>query len=129
VIPESVWYAAGVSTALGLLADLMVHGVQQWQRTRAGIPRETYGSLGVIPLSLLVNSVFSILFAYVYNAAAAGSGRAFLAGALIWLIIVIPILTSSRYADEGLRGLLITRVFGWLFKIAAASASINHFIT
>jgi hypothetical protein len=129
MIPEAVWYAAGVSAAAGLLTDIVVHAIQQWQRKRADMPREEYGPLGAIPFSLLTNSTFSFLFSYVYNAVAAGSGRAFIAGGLIWLIIVLPMLASSHYADDRLRGLLLTRVFGWLIKIGAASAAIHYFIT
>jgi hypothetical protein len=129
MIPDSIWYAAGASTAIGLLSDLTVHGIQQWQRRKAGLPRESLGPLGQISLSFLMNATFSFLFTYVYHAVAAGSGRAYLAGAVVWLIVVIPILASSRFMEDRMRGLLTTRIFGWLFKVAAAATAVNHFIT
>jgi hypothetical protein len=128
MIPEAVWQATATALAAGLAIDLSVHGIQQWQRSKAGIPLETFGIIGRIPLSLLLNSVAFFLFLYTYNAVAAGSGRAFLAGALVWLTITIPVLASSSHVDGANRGILITRVFGWLLKAAAVSAAGNHFL-
>lgn len=128
MIPELVWHATGAATAVGLVIDLTVHGIQQWQRSRAGIPLEEFGIIGRVSLSVLVNSVAFFLFLYTYNSVAAGSGRAFLAGALVWLTITIPVLASSGHAEGGNRGILITRVFGWLLKAATGSAAAHHFI-
>jgi hypothetical protein len=128
MIADPIWYASAAATGAGLFSDLTVHGIQQWQRRRAGIPEETLGVLGRIPLSLVLNFVIAFLFAYVYSAVGAGSGRAYLAGAVVWLIIVIPVLASSRYMDDNMKRILTTRIFGWLFKVAAASAVIDHFI-
>jgi hypothetical protein len=127
MIPEIVWQSTGAAVGAGLIIDLTEHGIQQWQRSRAGIPLETLGVLGRIPLSLLTNFVAFFLFLYTYNAVAAGSGRAYLAGALVWLTITIPVLASSGHVDGGSKGLLTTRVFGWLLKAAAVSTAADFF--
>jgi hypothetical protein len=128
MIPDPVWYATGSATVVCLLSDLVVYAVQQHQRERLGLIVETFGLAWRILLSILFNAVASFLFAYIYHAVALGSGRAYFAGALLWLGVVIPTLMTSRHMDEGQRAVLTPRMLGWFVKSAAASFAIDLFI-
>ncbi len=128
MIPDSILHASGAATTACLFSDLVVFAIQQTQRERSGLPLETIGILGRIILSLGFNFALCFTFAYTYHAVALGSGRVFLAGGLGWLAVVIPVLMTSHHYDDRQKAVLTTRIFGWLFKTAAASMAIDYFI-
>jgi len=128
MIPEPILHASGLATAACLVSDLVVYAIQQAQRERSGLPLETMGIVGRILLSIVYNFVVCFTFAYCYHAVAMGSGRAFLAGGLGWLAVVLPVLVVSHTYDDRQKAILTTRIFGWLFKTAAACAAIDYFI-
>ncbi len=128
MIPDSILYASGVATAACLVSDLVVYAIQQTQRERSGLPLETIGIIGRIFLSLAFNFIVSFTFAYMYHAVALGSGRVFYAGGIAWLGVVIPVLITSHGYDDRQKAILTTRIFGWLFKTAAACMAIDYFI-
>lgn len=128
MIPESILHASAVATVACLVSDLVVYAIQQAQRERSGLPLETIGIIGRIFLSLSFNFVLSFTFAYTYHAVALGSGRVFYAGGIAWLSVVIPVLITSHGYDDRQKAILTTRIFGWLFKTAAACMAIDYFI-
>lgn len=128
MIPDSILHASGAATAACLVSDLVVFAIQQAQRERSGLPLESIGIVGRIFLSLGFNFAVSFTFAYAYHAVALGSGRVFLAGGLGWLAVVIPVLMTSHSYDDRQKAVLTTRIFGWLFKTAAACMAIDYFI-
>jgi hypothetical protein len=128
MIPDSILNASGTATVACLVSDLVVYAIQQAQRERSGLPLEAMGIMGRIFLSLGFNFVLCFTFAYTYHAAAMGSGRVYLAGGLAWLAVVIPVLMTSHSYDDRQKAVLTTRIFGWLFKTAAACVAIDYFI-
>jgi hypothetical protein len=110
------------------MSDIVVYAIQQVQRERSGLPLETIGLLGRIFLSVAFNFVICFTFAYTYHAVALGSGRVFLVGGAAWLAVVIPVLMIAHTYDDRQKAVLITRIFGWLFKTAAACMAIDYFI-
>jgi hypothetical protein len=128
MIPDPILNASGAATAACLVSDLVVYAIQQTQRERAGLPLEAIGIIGRIFLSLGFNFVLSFTFAYTYHAVALGSGRVFLAGGVAWLAVVIPVLMTSHSYNDRQKAVLTTRIFGWLFKTAAACVAIDYFI-
>lgn len=128
MIPDSIWYATALATAVAFVSDLLVYAIQQVQRERGGLPLETTGIFWRSLLSLIFNFAVIFLFAYTYHAVALGSGRVFLAGGALWLSVVIPVLMASHYVDDRKKAVLTTRIFGWLFKTAATCMAINYFI-
>jgi hypothetical protein len=128
MIPESVWHATAASTAVAFISDLIVYAIQQGQRERGGLPQESMGILWRSLLSLIFNFAAIFLFAYTYHAVALGSGRVYLAGGLLWLAVVIPVLMTSHHVDDWKKAILTTRIFGWLFKTAATCVAIDYFI-
>ena len=60
---------------------------------------------------------------------ASRSQDAFLVGALMWLMVSVPALFTSRYVDESQRQLLAGRILGWLAKTAIAATAAAYFIT
>jgi uncharacterized membrane protein YagU involved in acid resistance len=128
MIPDAILNASGAATAACLVSDTVVYAIQQAQRERSGLPLEAIGIIGRIFLSLAFNFVLCFTFAYTYHAVALGSGRAFLAGGVAWLAVVIPVLMTSHSYDDRQKAVLTTRIFGWLFKTAAACAAIDYFI-
>jgi uncharacterized membrane protein YagU involved in acid resistance len=128
MIPEPVLYASGIATAGCLVSDLVVFAIQQMQRERSGLPLETTGIIGRILISLIFNFTICFTMAYTYHAVAMGSGRAFYAGGIMWLSVVIPVLITSHNYDDRQKAILTTRIFGWLFKTGAACMAIDYFI-
>jgi hypothetical protein len=128
MIPEAIFHASGLATTACLVSDLVVYAIQQAQRERSGLPLETMGIIARILLSVGYNFVVCFTFAYCYHAVAMGSGRAFMAGGIGWLAVVIPVLMISHAYDDRQKAILTTRIFGWLFKTAAACTAIDYFI-
>jgi len=128
MIPDAILHASGVATVGCLISDLVVYAIQQAQRERSGLPLETIGIVGRMFLSIAFNFVLCFTFAYAYHAVALGSGRVFLAGGIGWLAVVIPVLMISHSYDDRQKAVLTTRIFGWLFKTAAACMAIDYFI-
>ena len=126
---ETILITGAAGAVPGVVFDLIVNAIQQWQRRQAGVINvPTFGVFTRLVLSLCVNFVACGGFAYVYYIIWKGQGDAFLFGGIVWLIVALPLVFSSRYFDEIQRKVLATRVLGWLFKIAAAAASATYFI-
>jgi uncharacterized membrane protein YagU involved in acid resistance len=128
MIPDSVWYVCATATLACVVSDMIVFAIQQGHREQSGVATESMGIVSRILLSVVFNSVATFLFAYTYHAVAFGSGRMYLAGGAIWLTMTIPVLMTAHHVDDLKRALLTTRIFGWLFKTAAAAVAIDFFI-
>jgi uncharacterized membrane protein YagU involved in acid resistance len=128
MIPDPVLHASGIATAACLVSDLVVFAIQQVQRERVGLPLETTGIIGRIVISVVFNFAICFTMAYTYHAVAMGSGRAFYAGGVVWLSVVIPVLITSHSYDDRQKAVLTTRIFGWLFKTGATCLAIDYFI-
>ena len=126
---ELILQAGGAATAACVIFDLIIDAIQSWQRKRAGVVDiRTFGIFGRLLISLVINFILCTGFTYGYALTGAGSGNAYLYGAVIWLIVAIPMLATSKYQDDIQRMVLGTRILGWLFKIGAASASAHLLI-
>lgn len=126
---EANLIAAGVGTIPCVIFDLVIQAVQRWQRDRLGITEaSTLGPFGKVMVSLLFNFLFCAAFMFAYSVIAAGSGNAFLVGGIIWLMIAIPLLLTSKYLDDLQKQMFATRILGWLFKTGSAAASASYFI-
>ncbi len=126
---ELILQTGGAATAACIVFDLIIDAIQGWQRKRAGVVDiRTFGVFGRLVISLAINFVLCTGFAYLYGAVGAGSGQSYLYGAVIWLMVAIPLLAISRYQDDIQKRVLATRILGWLFKIGAASVAANYFL-
>jgi uncharacterized membrane protein YagU involved in acid resistance len=128
MIPESIWHVFATATVACVVSDLIVYAIQQAQRERSGVRTERMSVVWRLLLSILFNGIAVFLFAYTYHAVALGSGRVYLVGGALWLTITIPVLMAAHHVDDVKRAVLTTRIFGWLFKTAAAATAINYFI-
>ncbi len=126
---ETILMTGAAGAVPGVVFDFISYGIQQWQRRRAGAPNvPAFGPFIRFILSFIVNFIACGGFAYVYYVIWKGQGDAYLFGGVVWLIVAIPILISSKYFDDIQKKVVATRVLGWLFKMAAAAASASYFI-
>ena len=126
---DLILQSSAAGTVACIVFDLIIDAIQRWQRTRAGVVDvRTFGILGRLLISLVVNSILCTGFTYVYAVTGAGTGNAFLYGGVVWLIVAIPLLATGKYQDDIQRKVLSTRILGWLFKIGAASAAAYYLI-
>ena len=128
MIPDSVWYVCATATMACVISDMTVYAIQQGHRERSGVRTERMNVVWRLLLSVAFNSVATFVFAYTYHAVALGSGRMYFAGGAVWLTMTIPALMTAHHVDDLKRALITTRVFGWLFKTAAAAVAIDFFI-
>ena len=126
---DPILMAGAVGTVPCALSDLIVHAIQSWQRKRAGVIHEPFlGPFGRIVVSIIVNYPLCTAFAYLYDVIGTRAQDAYLMGGVLWLTLSVPMLMTSRGFDDIQKRILASRILGWLFKIAAASASAAYFI-
>jgi len=126
---EAILYSGAAATLPCVVFDLVIDAIQSWQRKRAGVTDiKTFGWFVRLLLSVIVNVILGTGFAYLYYLIGAGTGNAYLVGAVLWLTIAIPLLATSRYQDDVQKKILATRILGWLFKTAAAAVSASYFL-
>jgi hypothetical protein len=129
MLPEKVWLATAVATVPAVLLDVASGMIQRRQVRLSGAePGDGMGVfwrfLASIVLNFFVLAGLSFLYSYLW----AGSGRAFLYGAVIWLLVSIPALLLSRTMDDSQQRIMVVRVLSLLFKAAALSISLSYFI-
>jgi len=91
MIPENVWLATAVATVPAVLLDMASGMIQRWQiRRGGGEPGDSIGPFGRFLLSLVQNAFVLGGLSFLYFRLWAGSGRAFLYVAVVWLLISIP---------------------------------------
>jgi len=129
MLPDSVLLATAVATVPAVLLD-MVSGMIQRRHTRlgGGEPEEHIGPFGRFALSLVLNVVVLGGLSFLYYRLWAGSGRAFLFGAVVWLLVSIPALLLSRAMDESQQKAYAIRALSQLFKAAAVAIALAYFI-
>lgn len=129
MIPEYVWLATAVATVPAVLLDMASGMIQRWQiRRGGGEPGDSIGPFGRFLLSLALNAIVLGGLSFLYYRLWAGSGRAFLYVAVVWLLISIPALLLSRAMDESQQRIMTIRALSLLFKAAALSLSLAYFI-
>jgi hypothetical protein len=129
MIPENVWLATAVATVPAVLLDMASGMIQRWQiRRGGGEPGDSIGPFGRFLLSLVQNAVVLGGLSFLYFGLWAGSGRAFLYVAVVWLLISVPALLLSRTMDEAQQRIMTIRALSLLFKAAALSISLAYFI-
>jgi len=121
--------AAAAATIPSVMLDVGVRAIQQLQRRSAGVPREpSIGPVARFLLSLVLNFAACMALAWLYHSLWPGSGRAFLYGGVLWLLLALPVLFLLNYMDDIQKKTLITWLLGWLFKVGATSAALAYFI-
>ena len=129
MVPDYVWLATAVSTVPAVLLDMASGIIQRRQiRLGGGEPGDAIGPFGRFLLSLVLNAAVLGGLSFLYFRLWAGSGRAFLYGAVVWLLVSIPALLLSRAMDDSQQRLMIVRALSLLFKAAALSISLAYFI-
>ncbi len=129
MIPEHVWLATAVATVPAVLLDMASGMIQRWQiRRGGGEPGDSIGPFGRFLLSLVQNAFVLGGLSFLYFRLWAGSGRAFLYVAVVWLLISIPALLLSRAMDDTQQRIMTIRALSLLFKAAALSISLAYFI-
>jgi TRAP-type C4-dicarboxylate transport system permease large subunit len=130
VDPDEILLSAAAATIPCVLFDYLLVSLQNWQRERSGTATSVgLGTLGRTLVSILVNFAMCLLITYVYTTVGHDPQDAFLVGALMWLMVSVPALFTSRYVDESQRQFLAGRILGWLAKTAIAAAAAAYFIT
>jgi hypothetical protein len=130
VDPDEILLSAAAATIPCVLFDYLLVSLQNWQRERSGTATSVgLGLLGRTLVSILVNFGMCLLITYVYTTVGHDPQDAFLVGALMWLMVSVPVLFTSRYVDESQRQFLAGRILGWLAKTAIAAAAAAYFIT
>lgn len=130
VDPDEILLSAAAATIPCVLFDYLLVSLQNWQRERSGTATSVgLGPLGRTLVSILVNFAMCLLITYVYTTVGHDPQDAFLVGALMWLMVSVPALFTSRYVDESQRQFLAGRILGWLAKTAIAAAAAAYFIT
>lgn len=129
MLPERVWLALAVATVPAVLLD-MASGMIQRRHIRlgGGESGDVVGPFGRFILSLVLNASVLGGLGFLYNHLWAGSGGAFLYGAVVWLFVAIPALLLSRAMDESQQRIITIRALAALFKAAALSISLAYFI-
>ena len=126
---QSVLNAISAATLPCIIFDLIVQAIHRWQRRRGGIVEgPTFGWPTRFFLSFFINASICAGFIYMYDLLWAGTGRAFLVGGFLWLMVSIPLLAMGRYQTDVQRGILAIRILGWLFKTGTAAASATYFL-
>jgi hypothetical protein len=69
------------------------------------------------------------LIPYVYRTVGHNPQDAYLFGALMWLMVSIPALLTSRYVEDSQKQFLAGRILGWLAKTAIAAVAAAYFVT
>jgi hypothetical protein len=129
MIPEHVWLATAVATVPAVFLDMASGMIQRWQiRRGGGEPGDSIGPFVRFLLSLALNAFVLGGLSFLYFRLWAGSGRAFLYVAVVWLLISIPGLLLSRAMDEPQQRIMTVRALSLLFKAAALSISMAYFI-
>ena len=127
---DEIVLSAAVATIPCVLFDHLLHAIQNWQRKRSGaVDSGGLGPFGRTVVSILLNFAISGLVTYVYTTVGHEPQDAFLVGALMWLMVSVPALFTSRYVEETQRQFLAGRILGWLAKTAIAAAAAAYFIT
>lgn len=125
---QAVLNAIAAATFPCIVFDLIIQGIHRWQRRRAGVAESpSFGWPTRFFLSFILNASLCTGFIYMYDILWAGTGKAFLVGGFAWLMISIPLLAMGRYQTDVQKGILATRILGWLFKTATAAASATYF--
>lgn len=119
----------GVATFVCVVLDMIMHRIQDWQMERAGVGNpSTLGFGGRLALSIVMNLVLCMGFAYTYASIGVGSGNSFLVAAVIWLMIAIPMLATSRFTDEIRQQTIAIRILIWLLKMSAVAGVVAFFM-
>jgi hypothetical protein len=127
--PDRIWLATAVATVPAVLLDMASGMIQRRQiRLGGGEPGDRIGPFLRFILSLVLNAVILFGLSLLYFRLWAGSGGAFLYGAIIWLFVSIPALLLSRSMDEAQQRIMTIRVLSLLFKAGALSISLAYFI-
>ncbi len=127
---DEILLSVAAATIPCVLFDHLLYAIQNWQRKRAGVTESGgLGPLGRTVISLLINSAICGLITYVYATVGHEPQDAYLVGALMWLMVSIPALFTSRYVDDSQKQLLAGRILGWLAKAAIAAAAAAYFVT
>ena len=127
---DGILLSAALATIPCVLFDHLLYAIQNWQRKRSGAADPSgLGPFGRTVLSLFVNFAICAFIGYVYNTVGHDPQDAFLVGALMWLMVSVPALFTSRYVDESQRQILAGRILGWLAKTAIAATAAAYFIT
>lgn len=130
VDPDEILLSAAAATIPCVLFDHLLSAIQNWQRKRSGtVDSGGLGPLGRTVVSILINFAICGLLTYVYTTVGHEPQDAFLVGALMWLMVSVPALFTSRYVDESQRQFLAGRILGWLAKTAIAATAAAYFIT
>lgn len=129
MIPDHVWLALAVATVPAVILDMASGMIQRRQiRVGGGEPGNSFGPVSRFLLSLVLNAVVLGGLVYAYYRLWGGSGGAYLFCAVAWLLLSIPALLLSRAMDESQQHLMTIRTLSLLFKAAALSMSLAHFI-
>jgi hypothetical protein len=126
---DEILLSAAVATFPCVLFDHLLFAIQNWQRKRSGAADSGgLGPFGRTVVSLFLNFAICALIAYVYTTVGHDPQDAFLVGALMWLMVSVPALFTSRFVEESQRQFLAGRILGWLAKTAIAAAAAAYFI-
>jgi hypothetical protein len=128
MIPNDIWLAIGVAVIPCVILDVAINAIQQWQRQTAGVSVGGPGPVGAFLWSIFLNFVLASGFCFLYAALWPGSGRSYIYGAIVWLLLAIPFVVMANRMDDLQKKILTIRILGWLFKIGAATASLAFYI-
>jgi peptidoglycan/LPS O-acetylase OafA/YrhL len=130
VNPEELLLAILATTFPCLLFDYLLQALQDWQRKRAGIVDATgFGLVSRTIISLIMNGIVGALIAYLYRLLGTEQQDAFTIGAILWLLVSIPVMLTSKFVDDGQKQVLASRILGWLVKVAIASTAAALIVT
>jgi uncharacterized membrane-anchored protein len=127
---DEILISAAAATVPCVLFDHVLSAIQNWQRKRSGTANA--GGLGLFArtvVSLLLNFAMCALIPYVYRTVGHNPQDAYLFGALMWLMVSIPALLTSRYVEDSQKQFLAGRILGWLAKTAIAAVAAAYFVT
>jgi hypothetical protein len=130
VNPGELLLAIAATTFPCLLFDYLLQAIHEWQRNRAGVV-DTSG-FGVVTrtiISIVLNGILGALVAFLYRLLGTEQQDAFVIGALLWLLVSIPVMLTSKFVDDAQKQVLAARILGWLLKVAFAATAAALIVT
>ena len=127
---DEILLSAAAATIPCVLFDHLLYAIQHWQQKRSGaVITPGLGAFGRTVVSLLINYSICALITYVYRTVGHDVQDAYLVGALMWLMVSVPVLFTTRFVDDAQKQFLAARILGWLAKTAMAAAAAAYFVT
>jgi hypothetical protein len=126
---EPVLRAVATAIMPCVFVDLIVFVILRSLPSTSGKPVASAASVfGWLFTSLFANALTCGAFAFAYLGTWVGTGRAFLFGGLVWVIIAAPVLAMSRHMEDFQKKAIYIRIFSWLAKTAIVAASCTYFL-